>query len=69
MIHKELKRAILTWLLDNENEWQRINACTAHFRPYIFDGAGDYLIGGEIVAEFIKQAEKLIYCKNIMGGV
>lgn len=25
---KELKAAILNWLFENENEWQRVNACT-----------------------------------------
>lgn len=25
---KELKQAIINWLLENENQWQRVNACT-----------------------------------------
>lgn len=60
---KELKAAILKWLLENENEWQRVNACTEAFREYIYNKNGKYLIGGEAVAEFIRAADKLIYSK------
>ena len=58
---KELKQAILNWLLENENEGQRINACVKAFRAYIYDENGNYLIGGQIVSEFIKDADKLLY--------
>ena len=60
---KELKAAIIKWLLENENEWQRVNACTETFREYIYSKSGNYLIGGESVAEFIRAADKLIYSK------
>jgi len=60
---KELKAAILNWLLENENQWQRVNSCTEAFREYIYSKTGEYLIGGKAVAEFIKNADKLIYCK------
>lgn len=60
---KELKQAIINWLLKNENQWQRVNACTEAFREYIYDKNGNYLIGGETVAEFIRAADKLIYGK------
>lgn len=59
----ELKAAILQWLLENENQWQRVNACTEAFREYIYSKNGNYLIGGEAVAEFIRAADKLIYSK------
>lgn len=62
-MYKELKAAILKWLLENENEWHRVNACTEAFREYIYNKDGNYLIGGKIVAEFIKAADKLIYSK------
>lgn len=62
-MHKELKRAIITWLLDNENEFQRINACSEKFKLYIYDPTGNYLIGGKEVHEFIKEANKLLYSK------
>ncbi len=61
MMYKELKAAILNWLLENENQWQRVNACTEAFREYIYGKDGNYLIGGKDVAEFITAADKLIY--------
>lgn len=64
--YKELKKAILLWLLENENKWQRVNACTENFREYIYDRNGNFLIGGEAVAEFIRAADKLIY--RSLGG-
>ena len=63
-MYKELKRAIILWLLDHENEWQRVNACREEFRPYIYNMEGNYLIGGEEVADFISQADKLLYGKR-----
>lgn len=60
---KELKIAIIKWLLENENQWQRVNACTEVFREYVYNKSGNYLIGGEVVAEFIGAADKLIYSK------
>ena len=60
----ELKRAIIDWLFDNKNAWQRVNACTEYFRPYIYNSDGNYLIGGEEVAEFITSADKLLYGKR-----
>lgn len=63
MMYKELKQKILQWLLDHENEWQRTNSCREQFRPYIYDAEGNYLIGGEVVSDFITEADKLIYGK------
>lgn len=59
--NQELKRAIINWLFDNKNAWQRANACRDYFRPYIYDPDGNYLIGGEEVSDFISSADKLIY--------
>lgn len=63
MMYKELKKEILNWLLEHENEWQRVNACHETFRPYIYNADGNYLIGGKDVSEFISAADKLIYSK------
>lgn len=60
-MYKELKQAVIEWLLENENQWQRVNACRKNFRSYIYDTEGNYLIGGEIVNDFISEADKLIY--------
>ena len=60
-MHKELKKEIIKWLLENENKWQRLNACTKEFRNYIYNDEGNYLIGGEEVSNFIEEADDLIY--------
>lgn len=60
-MNKELKKAIINWLIDNENEWQRVNSCRNYFRWYIYNSDGNYLIGGKEVAEFISNADKLLY--------
>ena len=57
----ELKKAIIDWLFDNPNAWQRVLACIDYFRPYIYNSEGNYLIGGEEVSDFISSADKLIY--------
>jgi len=58
-MNKELKRAILNFILDNEKEFQITNATIEHFRPYIYTVDGKYLIGGEEVVNFIRDAVKL----------
>lgn len=63
-MHRELKKAIFMWLLNNENRWNRINNCVNEFRAYIYDSKGNYLIGGEDVYDFILGAERLIYGKS-----
>lgn len=63
-MYKELKKAILLWLLENEDQWQRVNSCTENFKEYIYNKEGNYLIGGKNVADFITAADKLIYNKD-----
>ena len=60
-IHKDLKKAIINWLLDHENEWQRIIACHNAFEQYIFDSNGEFIIGGKDVSEFISKADVLLF--------
>ena len=60
-MHKELKKEIIKWLLENENKWQRLNSCKEEFRNYIYDDEGIFLIGGEDVSDFIREANNLIY--------
>lgn len=56
----ELKKAITDYIFDNLTEFQINRAVTDHFRVYIYDDAGEYLIGGKQISEFIDQAIKLI---------
>ena len=58
---KELRKAILDWLFENENAWNRVNACVEQFRMYIYDGRGQFLIGGKEVLGFIREADMLMY--------
>jgi len=59
-MNKQLKRAIVEFIFDNESHFQLPNETTDKFRPYIFDTKGEYLIGGADVADFIRRAIKLI---------
>lgn len=60
-MYKELKKAIIDWLLEHENTWQRVNSCRGAFKEYIYNSQGNYLIGGETVSNFITAADKLLY--------
>lgn len=57
----DLKKAIIDWLFENPNEDQQISNCVNAFRRYIFDENGNYIIGGETVLAFIKNAKYLLY--------
>ena len=59
-MRKELKKAIIDYIFENEREFQLTNATVEKFRPYIYDADGSYLIGGEEVSRFIDEAIKLI---------
>lgn len=59
-MNKELKRAIVNFILDNDKEFQIKNYVVGKFRPYIYDQDGDYLIGGEEVLNFIYNQIKLL---------
>ena len=61
----ELKKAIVNWLLENENTWQRVNSCHENFKNYIYDNNGNYTNGGEVVSRFIYAADKLIYSARV----
>ena len=56
----ELKNVIIKSVQDNATEYQLVNFITAQFSSYIFTANGkEYLIGGEAVANFIKDFIKL----------
>ena len=65
-MNKELKKVIVNWLLENENKWQRVNTCKEKFRNYIYDEVGNYIIGGEIVGDFINNADRLLYSEKYL---
>lgn len=55
-MHKELKKAILEWLLENERRVSRVNGCCEEFESYIYNSNGNYLIGGKDVYRFIQRS-------------
>ena len=63
-MNKMLKLAIVKWLVESENVWQRVIECHKWFSRYIYDENGEYLIGGKEISKFIRNADKLLYGKN-----
>ena len=59
-MENELKKAIIEKIFENQNDFQLVNNTIDNFKSYIYNQDGEYLIGGEAVAEFIKQAIDLI---------
>jgi len=59
-MNKELKKAIVNFMFENENEYQLHNATTEKFRQYIYTPEGEYCFGGKEVGEFIEMTNKLI---------
>lgn len=59
-MNNELKKAIVNFIFDNSKEFQLNNRTAEEFRPYIYSKEGKYLIGGEEVYEFIRDAIKLL---------
>jgi hypothetical protein len=59
-MRKELKKAIIDYIFENEKEFQLTNSVKTKFRAYIYDADGNYLFGGKEVSEFIREAIKII---------
>lgn len=57
---KELKQAIIYFIFENEKDFQLNNRTSNEFSAYMYDSSGNYLIGGEDVARFIRDAIKLL---------
>jgi hypothetical protein len=59
-MNNELKKAIIEKIFENKNQFNLTNYIIDNFRNYIYNQDGDYLIGGEIVSNFISDAIDLI---------
>ena len=59
-MNKELKKAIVLWIFENDKNYQLHLASVEKFRPYIYDASGNFLIGGEVVSEFITNFLKIM---------
>lgn len=58
-MNKELKKVIVLFVVENENDFQLVNNTVEKFRPYIYDSSGSYLIGGQDVSDFISNFIRL----------
>lgn len=56
----EFKQRVVEWICKHANEFQLVNACVEEFRGYIYDSNGNFLLGGDGVLDFIKQACRLM---------
>ncbi len=54
-MNKQLKDKIIEEVQHNAKVYQLVNSITNKFKAYIYDTQGNYLIGGEEVANFIKD--------------
>jgi hypothetical protein len=59
-MNTQLKKAIVLWIFENEKQFSLHNAASEKFRPYIYDASGEFLIGGEVVSEFIGNFIKIM---------
>ena len=50
----EFKQRVVEWIC------KHVNACVDEFRGYIYDCNGNFLLGGDGVLDFIKQACRLM---------
>lgn len=56
-----LMQHIFNFIIENRNEFQLHNATSQKFRAYIYDEAGEFLIGGKQVSDFISDAIVLMH--------
>ena len=59
-MNKQLKQEIINFIFENEKVFQLQSITIGNFKQYIYNSQGNYLIGGEEVAEFIGKAVKLL---------
>lgn len=55
----QLKDAIIKHVQEHQGDFQLVNNTIYNFYNYIYDKRGNYLIGGEKVAQFISEFIKL----------
>lgn len=60
MINIELKQAIINYIFENYNLFNRLNNTTHKFKNYIFDENWNYLIWWKDIIEWIEKIDKMI---------
>lgn len=60
MINTELKQAIINYIFENYNLFDRLNNTTNKFKNYIYDENWNYLIWWKEIIDWIENIHKLI---------
>ena len=60
MINTELKQAIINYIFENYNLFDRLNYVKDKFKNYIYDENWNYLIWWKDILEWIQNIDKLI---------
>ena len=60
MINIELKQAIINYIFENYNLFNRLNCTTKKFKNYIYDENWNYLIWWKDIIEWIEKIDKMI---------
>ncbi len=50
-----LKDLIVKYIQNNNGDFQLVNNTIAEFKKYIYTPEGEYLVGGQYIAQFIKN--------------
>jgi hypothetical protein len=59
-MNNELRKAIVVYMLENENDFQLVNNTTKQFKQYIYNEEGEHCFGGEATHHFITAFATLI---------
>jgi len=59
-MNKELKKAIVDFMFENDKLSQPVNNTAEKFRQYIYTPEGQFCFGGKEVYDFIVLADKLV---------
>lgn len=60
MINTELKQAIINYIFEKYNTFNRLNNTIDKFKNYIYDENWEYLIWWKDIIEWIEKIDKLI---------
>ena len=60
MINPELKQAIINYIFEKYNTFNRLNNTIHNFKNYIYDENWNYLIWWKDILEWIQNIDKLI---------
>lgn len=59
MVNLELKKAVILYIIENQNLFNRLNNVVNHFNRYIYDENWEFLIWGREIYDRIHEANNL----------